>query len=356
MLPRFSRSFALLLLFTTPLAAVRGEEEKKPETVVTVSVGKIVRTTLHAYVTGYGTVETSPTGGARLAASAAGLVVAVPGIEGAKVEKETIVVQLDSRAADAALARARTAVTNAEKARNRQTQLLAAEGTSERAMQETGDRLATAYAEVAAAQLQQSQLAIRSPLAGTLARITVKPGEWLDVGKEIGEVIDADRLTVALQLPAHEAAAVQSGQTATLFARLASDEKPLTESTVQFVAPVVTPATDTVLIRLALPKSSGVRPGKFTAVRIATETRADKLAVPSESIVTDGEGHSTIAIVEKDVAKQKPVQVGLRDGDLVEISGDGITEGATVVTVGAYGLPKETKIRVLTPATKEAAK
>jgi len=50
------------------------------------------------------------------------------------------------------------------------------------------------------------------------------------------------------------------------------------------------------------------------------------------------------------------VQVGLRDGDLVEISGDGIAEGATVVTVGAYGLPKETKIRVLTPATKEAAK
>ena len=110
------------------------------------------------------------------------------------------------------------------------------------------------------------------------------------------------------------------------------------------------------LIRLALPKASGVRPGKFTAVRIATETRADKLAVPSESIVTDGEGHSTISIVEKDVAKQKPVQVGLRDGDLVEISGDGIAEGATVVTVGAYGLPKETKIRVLTPATKEAAK
>ena len=51
-----------------------------------------------------------------------------------------------------------------------------------------------------------------------------------------------------------------------------------------------------------------------------------------------------------------PVQVGLRDGDLVEISGDGITEGATVVTVGSYGLPKETKIRLLAPATKEAAK
>ena len=223
-------------------------------------------------------------------------------------------------------------------------------------MQETADRLAIAYAEVAAAQLQQSQLAIRSPLAGTLARITVKPGEWLDAGKEVGEVIDADRLTVALQLPAREAAAVQSGQTAALFARLAGDEKPLAAAAVQFVAPIVTPATDTVLVRLALPTSSGVRPGQFTAVRIATETRVDKLAVPAESIVSDGEGRSTVSIVTGEVAKQMPIQVGLRDGDLVEISGDGIAEGATVVTAGAYGLPKETKIRVLAPATKEVVK
>jgi hypothetical protein len=37
----------------------------------------------------------------------------------------------------------------------------------------------------------------------------------------------------------------------------------------------------------------------------------------------------------------------LRDGGLVEIEGDGLQAGMTVVTEGAYGLPKETKIRVL---------
>ena len=134
------------------------------------------------------------------------------------------------------------------------------------------------------------------------------------------------------------------------------DEQPLAAGTVQFVSPVVTAATDTVLVRLALPKASGLRPGKFAAVRIATEERAGKLAVPHESVVTDSEGHTTISIVEGEVAKQKAVQVGLRDGDLVEISGEGINEGATVVTVGSYGLPKETKVRIAAPAAKEAAK
>lgn len=264
--------------------------------------------------------------------------------------------QLDARAADAAVVRARTSVTNAEKARARQAQLQAADGTSARALQESEDRLAATHAELAAAQLQQSQLAIRSPLAGTIARLTVKSGEWLDAGKEVGEIIDADRLTVALQLPSAEAVAVQTGQSAALFARLGADEKPLATGTVQFVAPIITAATDTVLVRLALPQASGVRPGKFAAARIVTEEHANKLAVPAESVVTDGEGHSTVSIVTGDVARQKSVQTGLRDGDLVEISGEGISEGATVVTVGSYGLPKETKIRLRAPAAKEAAK
>jgi hypothetical protein len=41
------------------------------------------------------------------------------------------------------------------------------------------------------------------------------------------------------------------------------------------------------------------------------------------------------------------VKTGLRDGTLVEIEGEGLREGQSVVTAGAYGLPKETKVRVV---------
>ena len=71
--------------------------------------------------------------------------------------------------------------------------------------------------------------------------------------------------------------------------------------------------------------------------------------MPVESVVTDVEGHSVIAVVEGDKAAQKPVKAGVRDGGLVEVEGEGLKEGDTVVTVGAYGLPKETKVRVLKP-------
>lgn len=356
MLPRFTRPLALLLLVTTPFVAVRAEEEKKPETVVTVSVGKVVRSTLRAYVTGYGTVETSPTGGARLAAAASGLVVAVPVLEGASVAAGVTLVQLDSRAADAALVRARTAVANAEKSLARQTQLQAADGTSARALQEAEDRLAAAQAELAAAQLQHSQLAIRAPLAGTIARLTVKPGEWLDAGKEVGELVNFDRLVLHAQVSAAEASAVRAGQSAALLARLGSDEKPVATGTVDLVAPRVTPGTDSVLVRVTLPPGAPLRAGQFCGVRLVTEERTDRLAVPRESVYTDGEGQSTLSVVTGDVARQITVQAGLRDGDLVEVTGTGLAEGTTVVTIGSYALPKETKIRMLASAAKEAAK
>jgi multidrug efflux pump subunit AcrA (membrane-fusion protein) len=69
-------------------------------------------------------------------------------------------------------------------------------------------------------------------------------------------------------------------------------------------------------------------------------------------VVKDADGGTVIAVVEGGKATQKPVKAGLRDGGLVEIEGEGLSEGQTVVTVGAYGLPKETKVRVLNAETK----
>ena len=342
-------------IFIVAIQPVRAEDEKKPETTVTVSVAKIARTTLHAYVTGYGTVETSPAagadqsaGGARLAAAASGLVVGLNVIEGARVEKGAVLVQLDSRAADAAVLRAQAALTAAEKGRARQTQLQSADGTSERAIQEAEERWAAAKGELAAAQQMQSLLAIRAPIGGTMARLQVRPGEWLEAGKEVAEIVDLDRLVIATQIPAAEAATVQTGQAASAFARFGGNEKPLAEGAVQFIAPRVTAANDSVLVRIGVAAGSSLRPGQFVAVKLAVEEKPNCLVVPVESVVTDDSG-STIAIVENGKAMRKAVQPGLRDGDLIEIKGEGIAEGALVVTTGAYGLPKETAVTIRKP-------
>jgi membrane fusion protein (multidrug efflux system) len=114
-----------------------------------------------------------------------------------------------------------------------------------------------------------------------------------------------------------------------------------------FISPQVDARTGTAEVRVKLPSGSSLRPGQFVTVRIVSEERAERLAVPVDSVVKNEEGASVVAIVEADTATQKPVKTGLRDRGLVEIEGEGLRPDMTVVTEGAYGLPAETKVRVI---------
>ena len=110
--------------------------------------------------------------------------------------------------------------------------------------------------------------------------------------------------------------------------------------------------TGAALVRLALPGDSGLRPGQFVRARIVSEELPGRLAVPRESVVKTDDG-PVIYLVENDMATQTPVKTGVRDGDLVEVEAEGLKEGDTIVTVGAYGLPKETKIKITNQASHE---
>ena len=331
-----------MLALSTRLCA---EDEKKVETNVAVQVTKIVKTTLHAYASGYGTIETSPTGGARLAAASAGLVQKVLVTEGAKVAKGDLLVQLDARAADASVAKARASLSAAEKAHARQLAMKSAGGTSERSLLEAAATLALAQADLASAELAQTQLSIRAPLAGVIGRLAVRTGEWLDLGKDVTEIVNPADLIVTTQIASADAGLLHSGVEAFVFTKLGESEKPFAQGKVISISPLIAKDSDSVAVRVSLGAEAG-RPGQLVLVRIVTSSKESCLAVPVESVIK-ADDQETISIVVGGVAKQKPVKTGLSDRGLIEIMGEGIAEGADVVTTGAYGLPKETKVNIL---------
>ena len=331
-----------LLALSTRLCA---EDEKKVETNVAVQVTKIVKTTLHAYASGYGTIETSPTGGARLAAASAGLVQKVLVTEGAKVAKGDLLVQLDARAVDASVAKARASLSAAEKAHARQLAMKSAGGTSERSLLEAAATLALAQADLASAELAQTQLSIRAPLAGVIGRLAVRTGEWLDLGKDVTEIVNPADLIITTQIASADAGLLHSGVEAFVFTKLGESEKPFAQGKVISISPLIAKDSDSVAVRVSLGAEAG-RPGQLVLVRIVTSSKESCLAVPVESVIK-ADDQETISVVVGGVAKQKPVKTGLSDRGLIEISGEGIAEGDDVVTTGAYGLPKETKVNIL---------
>jgi membrane fusion protein, multidrug efflux system len=308
------------------------EAEQKPETEVPVQVGKLKRVTLHGYVTAYGTVEPEPAG-ERPAASAhvspfvPGVVTEVKCVAGQRVDKGALLFQLDTRAAD-------VAVDYAKQTLARQRKLAQVESASQKTLQEAEQQLA-------AAQAQRALLQVQSPLAGTVIRVNVKPGEAVDLTSMLAEVIDLDRLVVKTGIPTPQTGELKLGQEKQVLS------PPTVTATLSFISPAVDTNNGTVLAWAALPPGSGLRPGQFVPVRIITAVHSNCLAAPEESVATDIHDHSVLALVNGDEAAPAPVETGLRENGWVEVKGAGLKEGDAVVTVGAYGLPEKTKIRVV---------
>lgn len=325
------------------------DDEASVETEVAVHIAKITRTTLRAYVTAYGVVEPAPPGehpaaGARVAPTVSGVVTAVRCAEGQHVDKGAVLFQLDSRTADVTADRAREAVEFATKNLERQKRLIQVEATSQKLVLDAEQAFASARNELSAAQTQQALLRVVAPLSGTVTRINVSSGEAVDLTTTLAEVVDLDRLVVRAGVPRAELVPLKVGQPVDVLVDTSS--APVRGGLI-YIGSEVDAKTGTAPVRVSVPPGSGVRPGQFVTLRIVSEERKDRLAVPVESVVKNSEGATVIALVQSDRAVQKPVKAGLRDGDLVEVEADGLHEGMPVVSEGAYGLPKETKIRVL---------
>jgi membrane fusion protein (multidrug efflux system) len=307
------------LVWFRPLKSA--EEEKKPEPLVPVHVGKIVRATVRSYVTAYGVVEPEPTASARLAVGVPGVVSKVNCVEGQMVAKDAVLFEIDGRAAA-------VAVEFAQKTLERQKRLLQTEGTSLKLLQDAEQQWATARA-------QQALLQIRAPISGTVTRVNVKSGESADLTTVLAEMIDLDRLVVTLNVPSAETALLKVGQIVDVGTAESTNHF---STSLSFAGAQLDPKTGASVARAGIAPSSGLRPGQFVRTRVVIEERKDRLVVPLASVAKDSTGAPFIAVVEGEKAVLKPVRVGLRDEAGIEVEGEGVEVDKTVVTEGAYGL------------------
>ena len=211
-------------------------------------------------------------------------------------------------------------------------------------------KVGQASAALATARMQRQMMTIRSPIDATVVSVAVNPGESVDVTKTLLQLVAVDRLMVDVDVPADQLPAKTEGLPAQILVGgdvgSADSVEPLMGK-VAFVSPQVDPRTGAVQVGIDLPTDAKLRPGLSVRVRIIAEEHKDVLAVPRDAVVTDDNGDSTIALVDHEQATRKVVKAGLEENGLMEITADGIKEGDTVVTAGAFGLPQATRVKVL---------
>ena len=334
-------------------------DESATTTEVAVTVAPILRTTLHAYVNGWGVIEPEPPlegrppAGASIAAPVAGLIAAVPASEGQYVRAGATLVRLDTRVADVAVQRSQEAVRYAEQALQRQEQLGPGQATSMRAYQDAQQQLAAARSELARTEAERGLLEVKAPFSGMIVRNNARLGQPVDPSTVLIELIDLDRLVVTVSVRSADIARVKRGQRLELSPGGGPNAAPseslagnLFATKVDYIGSQVIAASDTVIVRGRVPASNGLRPGQFVDARILVDERPNSLAVPVDSVVQGGNGPE-IAVVEGNTAVKRPVTTGIREGTQIEVSGEGLQEGMSVVVQGAYGLPERSQIRIV---------
>jgi multidrug efflux pump subunit AcrA (membrane-fusion protein) len=88
-------------------------------------------------------------------------------------------------------------------------------------------------------------------------------------------------------------------------------------------------------------------------VDIDAERHTGVVIVPAAALVREGE-ETAVFVAMGDKATRVPVQIGLNDGDRIEIT-SGVKAGDMVIVDGQAGLPDDAKIMIETGEDEDAA-
>ncbi|MEG1999912.1 MAG: efflux RND transporter periplasmic adaptor subunit [Evtepia sp.] len=105
-------------------------------------------------------------------------------------------------------------------------------------------------------------------------------------------------------------------------------------------------------VSLAIPNEvKGLLSGMFVEAVFYTDSRADTVIIPTESILIAAEGQYVVILDENKVAKRIPVETGLIGNGVTEVTA-GLAGGETLVTVGQSYLSDGDGVRIVAGSDK----
>jgi len=180
---------------------------------------------------------------------------------------------------------------------------------------------------------------IRAPIAGTVADVRVSPGAYAQEGQLLFHIVDRRTLWLEVRVPESDAArvAAPSGVAFRVDGVESGFEIIPGENGRLIASGTVVDSTSRtlpVIFELAKPDAN-LRIGMAVRAQVFAGAARQAVAVPAEAVV-DESGIATVFVqTGGESFQRRPVRLGARDGDRVEIV-EGLTAGQRVVSRGAY--------------------
>jgi HlyD family secretion protein len=254
----------------------------------------------------------------------------------------------DLDTAQAALVQAQAAYDSAEKHRDSMRNV-----SREAALKSAQGELTSAEGKYKAATAQVDFSEIRSPINGVVTDRPLYAGETAAAGAPLITVMDTATLLAKAHVAQSIAQRMKIGDDASIQVPGVADPVP---AKVSLISPALDAGSTTLEVWLKLDNKTGaLKVGTPVKVSITGRTVAKAWKVPLTSILTAQDGKKTVMVVGSDgTAHKKTVEIGIQDGDDVEIT-SGLSPSDMVITTGSYGLDDGAKVKV-GPAEGDDAK
>jgi multidrug efflux pump subunit AcrA (membrane-fusion protein) len=212
-------------------------------------------------------------------------------------------------------------------------------------------QVAVARAQFNSAQAQVTYAEIHSPGSGVVADRPLYPGDIAAAGTPLFVVMDVSRVVARVNVPQAAAADIKAGQPANVTLADGGQE---VAGQVTVVSPATDPASATLQVWVAVPNpGERLKPGAAVHVAIVTETIRNAMLVPVAAILPGEEGGTAVLVITPDmVAHKRPVQLGVRQGDKVQVL-TGVLPREDVVVVGGMGVDDKGKVKIIEATAPE---
>lgn len=285
----------------------------------------------------YATGVVEPEQWAKIAALAPGRIAEILVREGDRVRQGQALARLDDREARARVAELEAKAAYWREQMARSAALVDRGVRSKDAFEKDKSELDQVTSAIAAARQRRSDLAVTSPLDGTVLRRDFELGEVVGINDALFWIGAPRPLRITADVDEEDIPRVVPGQKVLIKADAFPDR--VLEARVDRITPKGDPVNKTFRVRVALPDDTPLLVGMTTEVNIVTAEKADALLVAASALVG-----GKLFVVAEGEARLREVTIGIRGRSAVEVLG-GLAPGEQVIANPPAGLKPGERVR-----------
>ena len=353
---------AVLATLVVVTACGGGDQQRKVQPAVPVTVAKVVQKTVPVTFRAIGHVEAIAT--VAIKARIGGELLKAWFTEGQSVVRGATLFTIDPRQYEAALrlveaqlAKDAALLAKAEADIKRYEGLVKQDFVTRELYDQIVANAAALRAGVAAdqatvdnAKLQLAYCTITAPVEGRTGNLNVKVGNLVkaDDATPLVTINQIRPIFAAFSVPAQLLPQVtkHDGNRITVMATLPQNPGPAEEGTLTFVDNVVDTATSTILLKATFAnRDDRLWPGQFVDIVVTLGEEPNRIVAPAPAVQTSQQGQYVFVVKDDQTVELRPVKVDRMD-EAEAVIDKGVSAGETVVTDGQIRLVPGARVEI----------